>query len=256
MTASGHSFNPPRSDGGGKASVILLSIFLILLAGGAIVFFVLFYLPLLAEVSDLKSSQQKLLAENDSLRNKSKEIQDMMSAALSRVDELQSNQLGLVEEITKMKDVYDGLVGNLKPEIEAGNAEIVQKGGRVYVKLKDAILFPSGEAQLNKAGYAVLDRIGIILRTLRGKQVVIEGNTDDRPIGGALQGRFSTNWELSTARALSVLHYFVDRWGLDPSLLSATGFAEFRPVASNATEEGRAKNRRIEIAILPIDKGP
>ncbi len=244
----------PGAYSASRKSVVILAVLLSILVTSAAFAFFFLYLPLLAEVEEMRGGHQQLLDENESLKKKNKELQDMMSAAVTKVDELQSSQLGLVEELARMKEIYNGLLGSLKAEIEAGNAEITQgPGGRVYVKLKDKILFPSGESQLNTEGYAVLDRIGTILRTLRGKQVVIEGHTDDRPIGAFLKGRFPTNWELSTTRALSVLHYFVDRWGLDPALLSAAGYAEFRPVAANSTEEGRARNRRIEMAILPIE---
>jgi len=253
MSANTHVHISSSGDGRRSRAVPILAVLLsIIVTAGAFVFIFL-YLPFLTEYTEMKETHQKLLDENQSLTKKNSELQDMVSAAINKVDELQSSQLGLVEELAKMKDVYNSLLGSLKEEIEAGNAEIVQEGGRVFIKLKDAILFASGESNLNEEGYAVLDRIGTILRTLRGKQVVIEGHTDDRPIGESIKGRFPTNWELSTGRALSVLHYFVDRWGLDPALLSAVGYAEFRPVVPNSTEEGRARNRRIEIAILPMD---
>lgn len=256
MPANTHVYvSTPKEERRGRTSTVILSVLVAILATAGAFGFLFFYLPLIAEVTEARETNKKLLSEDESLRKKHKELEELMSAAAARVDELQSSQQGLVEELGRMKEIYDGLLGSLKTEIEAGNAEIIQKGGRVYVKLKDAILFPSGESQLNQEGFAVLDRIGSILRTLRGKQVVIEGHTDDRPIGEALKTRYPTNWELSTARAVSVLHYFVDRWGLDPGLLSAAGYAEFRPVTTNSTDEGRARNRRIEIVILPIEKG-
>ncbi len=80
----------------------------------------------------------------------------------------------------------------------------------------------------------------------------MEGHTDNVPIGSRLAERFPSNWELSTARATTVARYLQDK-GIDPKLLSACGYSEFRPVSPNDTDENKAKNRRIEIALIPKD---
>ena len=98
----------------------------------------------------------------------------------------------------------------------------------------------------------MLDRVAEILRKITDRQIKVEGHTDNVPIGPAIIDRFPTNWELSTARATTVVRHLQER-GLDSKLLSAEGYSEYRPVASNETEEGRAKNRRIEIVLIPLD---
>jgi chemotaxis protein MotB len=100
-------------------------------------------------------------------------------------------------------------------------------------------------------GRAVLDRVAEILVKVEGKQIRIEGHTDDVPIGPGLMDRFPTNWELSTARATTVVRYLTEQGGLEAVKLSAAGYSQYRPVASNETPEGKARNRRIAIVLIP-----
>jgi chemotaxis protein MotB len=116
----------------------------------------------------------------------------------------------------------------------------------------EKVLFDSGSADIKKNGKNVLDRVGGILKQVTDKQINIEGHTDNVPISPKLQHKFPTNWELSTTRATNVVRYLQEKGGLDPRLLFAAGFAEYRPLDSNDTGEGRAKNRRIEIVLIPL----
>ena len=97
----------------------------------------------------------------------------------------------------------------------------------------------------------VLQQVGDVLSKVSDKQIRIEGHTDNVPISTKLQSRFKTNWELSTARATTVVRHLIEKGGVDRQHLSAVGYAETRPVASNDSEEGRASNRRIEIVLYP-----
>ncbi|MBI5597343.1 MAG: flagellar motor protein MotB [Elusimicrobia bacterium] len=117
---------------------------------------------------------------------------------------------------------------------------------RILVTMPDPILFDSGAAALKAQAHPFLAEFSEIVKTLPNN-IVVEGHTDDRAVRG---GRFASNWELSMARAASVVGYLVREQGLDPRRVSGAGFAEFRPVASNDTPEGRAANRRIEISML------
>ena len=119
------------------------------------------------------------------------------------------------------------------------------------------LLVPESPRWLIKAGHEargleILKKVGDILKNARDKQIRIEGHTDNVPIGAALAAKFPTNWELSTARATVVARYFQEKVGIPPQQLAPTGFAEYRPVASNDTPEGRAQNRRIEIILAPL----
>jgi chemotaxis protein MotB len=114
----------------------------------------------------------------------------------------------------------------------------------VVVTFSDSVLFASGSAELKPEIYPILEKLSKLLSNVPGR-VAIEGHTDNVPISSS---KYSSNWELSTARAASMLHFFIEK-GTDPSKYSVAGYAEFRPLESNATEEGRQKNRRVEIVI-------
>ncbi|MCG8486032.1 MAG: flagellar motor protein MotD [Chromatiales bacterium] len=120
---------------------------------------------------------------------------------------------------------------------------------RVVVNMKDKMLFPSASAHLSRAAVKALGEISRVLKTVPN-QVQVEGNTDNRPINTE---EFPSNWELSAARAASVVH-LMTRTGIDPGRMSAVGYAEHRPVADNNTQQGRAKNRRVTLIILGMNK--
>ena len=103
---------------------------------------------------------------------------------------------------------------------------------------------------MTKEGLAVLKRVIDILKNVKDKSIRIEGHTDNVKIKGALVKQYPTNWELSAARAINVTKY-LQQQGIDPAFLSATAFGEYKPMAGNDTPEGRAKNRRIAIILLP-----
>jgi len=113
----------------------------------------------------------------------------------------------------------------------------------------DQTLFPEGGWEIHRTGEATLNKIVPTLVSLQNQRINVEGFTDNVPIGPELRNRFPSNWELSTARATDVVRYLVAQ-GVNPNILSAQGFGETRPVASNDTAQGRAKNRRVEIVIM------
>ena len=138
-------------------------------------------------------------------------------------------------------------------KIKEGQIEITQLKDKLSLTMVEKILFDSGSATIKKDGQKVLSRIGEILAKVGDKQITIQGHTDNVPISSKLRDRFPTNWELSAARATTVVRYLNEKANIDPRLLIASGVGEFRPVALNDTAEGKAKNRRIEIILLPLD---
>jgi chemotaxis protein MotB len=124
---------------------------------------------------------------------------------------------------------------------------------RLTINMVDRVLFDSGQAQVKPAGMKVLKQVGDVLNQVSDKQIRIEGHTDNVPISSKLQDRFKTNWELSTARATTVVRYLIDQGSVDRQYLSAVGYADTHPLASNDSEEGRSSNRRIEIVLYPKD---
>ncbi|MCC6216273.1 MAG: OmpA family protein [Polyangiaceae bacterium] len=137
---------------------------------------------------------------------------------------------------------------------ELRGLEVVEVRGELILRLPDRLLFESGSADPSESGARALLVIADVVRD-RQVDLRIEGHTDDRPITNA---RFPTNWELSAARASSVVRALVDQGHIDGSRLSAAGHGEYRPVASNEDAPGRASNRRVDIVVVtprPVD-GP
>ena len=136
----------------------------------------------------------------------------------------------------------------LAAEIADKQVTIQQLNDRLVVTLVDQILFASGSADLHPKGRAVLDKAIPTLAAQSGKWIIIEGHTDNEPIGPSIIARFPTNWDLSTARATSVVKYMQDK-GVPPVNLAATGYSQYQPVKPNTTAAGRQANRRIEIIL-------
>ena len=181
---------------------------------------------------------------------------DSNSELNETIAELLQEKLQAIKEkdlaISELKKTYNNLVSELNEEIKKGEIEVTQLRDKLTLSMVDKILFDSGKADIKQSGKAVLDRVAEILTGITDKQIRIEGHTDDVPIGPVLAAKFPTNWELSTARSTTVVRYLQER-EVDPRVLSAAGYSEYRPVDSNETVEGRAKNRRIEIILMPID---
>lgn len=163
--------------------------------------------------------------------------------------QLEAERLEREARLAEVQGTYDELVGKLEEEIERGEVKISELKGKLTVNVVDKILFDSGKADLKKDSYKVLQQIGDILKSSVDKNIQVEGHTDNVPISGSLAQKFPSNWELSTARATTVLHFLQDKVGIPGERLSAVGYGEYQPLASNSTPEGRALNRRIQIVL-------
>jgi chemotaxis protein MotB len=157
--------------------------------------------------------------------------------------EAQQNQ-----QLLYLNGTYQQLNQNLQSEVAANQVQIRQLQNRLEVTMVNAILYPEGGWELSQQGQQELNKVIPALQGVAGKQIVIEGYTDDLLILPPLKDRFPTNWALSAARSVSVVTYLVAQ-GVDPNQLSAVAFGKYHPIASNATPEGRAQNRRINIVI-------
>jgi len=156
-------------------------------------------------------------------------------------------------ELNRLRSTYDQLVDSMKDEISQGQIQITRLADRLSVSMVDKILFPSGEASITTTGLRILQRVGAVLKTTEGKIIRVEGHTDNVAISDKLKNTFATNWELSTARATNVVRFLQDSVGIDPDRLQAVGLSQYHPVAPNTTVQGRSQNRRIEIALLPME---
>jgi chemotaxis protein MotB len=179
------------------------------------------------------------------------EIDRLTEESNTLQQQLESERQAREARLAEVQSTYDELVGKLEEEIQRGEVKISELKGKLTVNVVDKILFDSGQAALKPAGIKVLQQIGDILKTAVDKDIQVEGHTDNVPIRGTLTQVYPTNWELSTARAATVLHFLQDKVGISGERLSAVGYGEYQPVASNSTAEGRALNRRIQIVLTP-----
>jgi chemotaxis protein MotB len=166
-------------------------------------------------------------------------------------DELSKDVASKDEELTKLKATETQLKDKLKVELSSGDISLTEDGGKLRVGLVDKVLFNSGEATINKRGENVLMRVGTILAGIADRQILVSGHTDQTPIGEKRATQFASNWELSVARATNVVRFLQDKAAVPGERLVASGYGEFHPVASNKSSTGRAKNRRIEILLVP-----
>lgn len=161
---------------------------------------------------------------------------------VTKIQEL-SDQL---DELTKAKQLLEERLGQ---EIKDKQVSLKMGDRGLVITFLGDVLFDSGKAKVRSEAFGSLDKVARVLEeNVPNLTVGIEGHTDNIPIKSS---GWKSNWELSTARALSVLHYLVDNKGISPERISAIGYGEYRPVASNDTREGRQLNRRVEIVILP-----
>jgi chemotaxis protein MotB len=177
------------------------------------------------------------------------EIDRLTDASNVLQQQLETERQVREERLAEVQSTYDELVGKLEGEIQRGEVKISELKGKLTVNVVDNILFDSGKATLKEAGINVLQQIGDILKTTLDKDIQVEGHTDNVPIRGSLTEKYPTNWELSTARATTVLHFLQGKVGIQGERLSAVGYGEYRPIASNRTAEERAQNRRIQIVL-------
>jgi chemotaxis protein MotB len=140
------------------------------------------------------------------------------------------------------------LRGSLQQEIAGRDVEINRLKDQLSVRVLDRILFRSGSAAILPAGETVLAKLAPALAK-GDEHIRVEGHTDNMPIGDTLRARYASNWELSTARAASVVRYFQQHGKIDPKRLEAVGFGEYRPVVSNDKPGARQGNRRVEIVL-------
>jgi len=202
------------------------------------------------EINDLKMKKkeleeeyQKLQASLNTTRMELAEKQSMLN-----LTEKQLKTLRQIEaETQKRNEIYARFVGKLQKMIDAGKLTVSIENGRLVINLPEDVLFPTGRTTLSAGGTETLKEIADILKELPERRFQIEGHTDTVPIHN---DRFASNWELSSGRALRVVHLMIDE-GVQPANISAAGYGEFQPRADNNTTEGKALNRRIEIVMLP-----
>jgi chemotaxis protein MotB len=198
------------------------------------------------EAARVKREREQLAADLDDARRR-------LKAEEAEKARLEQERAAKEAEIQRLTKTHDDLAKSLQDEIAKGDIKLKQVRDRLTINMVDRVLFDSGQAQVKPAGLKVLKQVSDVLKKVADKQIRIEGHTDNVPIGVKLREKFATNWELSTARATSVVRYLIEEGGIDRTMISAGGYADTRPVESNDTEAGKSSNRRIEIVLYPKD---
>ena len=202
-------------------------------------------------VADLREQVSKLVDENNRYLNT---IEDQKSAIEGLENELGKERSVVQQKEKKISDLEKTrheIETSLKEQIAQKNIKIEEIEGKLKVTFVDKILFDSGSVKIKPKGREVLLTLADSFKDNIKQSIVVEGHTDDVQIGSALQDRFPTNWELSAARATSVVRFLQEKGTITPERLTASGFSYYKPVDTNETDEGRKQNRRIEIILIP-----
>jgi len=201
--------------------------------------------------SQLSTDLKQLQIQNAYLKNINQQQQRNIKALKQELEKRRSVIQLQGQVIQLLDDTKKTIETSLKDQIAAQDIEIVAIDDKLKVIFVDKILFNSGSVEITPGGKELLMVMTGALRENKEQNIVVEGHTDDVPLGAALSKRFPSNWELSTARAAAVAHFFQQEGGIQPERLSARGYSYYRPVTSNETEAGRHQNRRIEIILGP-----
>jgi chemotaxis protein MotB len=191
----------------------------------------------------LREELQRLGKNVDGLLSEKGTMSRSLEDAKQRLEELRKAQAA-TEARTAL---YKQLIQKFKKLTDAGQLRIELRDGRMILQLPNDVLFDSGQAAVKQDGQRALGQVGGVLKTLKGRKFQVAGHTDNVPIDRA---KLASNWELSTARAVAVVHFLITQ-GVSPEALSAGGYGEFAPLVANDTNEHKAKNRRIEITLVP-----
>jgi len=202
------------------------------------------------EIERLEQRRRDLEGRLQSAADEVHQLEVVLSARGAEYDLLQERLQSLAaveQEVRDRNRIYEEVIGRFRSLIDAGQLAVAIDRGRMVIQLPQDILFPSGSATLSGDGSRTLREVAAVLATLEGRSFQVEGHTDNVPIATA---QFPSNWELSSARALSVVRVLT-QGGVPPESLSGAGYGEYQPVALNDAPDSRRLNRRIEIVMLP-----
>lgn len=206
-------------------------------------------------VDVLRDTQEDLLEREDDLRElerqlglKQKSLAELDTELKAREQRVQELEALIAEKDAAVKALKDRLTAALLGFKDKG-LTVEQRDGKIYVSLQAQLLFASGSTTVNAEGKNALLDLANVVKTEKDLTILVEGHTDTDPFAGS--GAIKDNWDLSVMRATSVVKILTNEGGVDKAMLTAAGRGEFMPVADNATAEGKAKNRRIEVILTP-----
>jgi chemotaxis protein MotB len=209
----------------------------------------------------IKHSDEKLTdlqSKNTYLKNINLKLSQKVEQLSENIEQL-NNDLQKKKSVIKLQnkvirlldDTKKTIATSLKEEIAAEEIKLVEMKDTLKVVFIDKILFDSGSVEINQKGKEILLVLADSIRAQKDQNLLVEGHTDNTPLGPTLKERFPSNWELSTARAAAVARFLQKEGRLQPARLSVCGYSYYRPLASNQTKDGRRQNRRIEIILGP-----
>ena len=202
------------------------------------------------EADTLASRRDSLASEGDAVRRQRDALAGERDAIVGERDAIAGERDSLKKAAAETASHYDALVSQLSQEVDKGHLQIKQYRNMLTVDVADKIFFDSGSAEIKETGMIVLKKVGEALALYPDKIIRVVGHTDNVPLTKLAQTVFATNWELSVARATTVVRFLQDECGIAPERMVAAGRGPYQPVAPNKTEAGRQKNRRIEIILL------
>ncbi|MBC3758250.1 OmpA family protein [Hyunsoonleella sp. SJ7] len=192
-------------------------------------------------LAQLEAKEQALAAENERLEKLKKALEE------------RSNRIAELENVIASKDAamtqLKNAISRALTDFEGKGLTVEQRGGKVYVSMENKLLFESGSWAVNSSGKTAVQSLGSVLAENPDIAVLIEGHTDNVPYQGS--GQLTGNWDLSTKRATAIVNILRENTAINPENLTAAGRGEYAPIATNDTEVGRAKNRRIEVILTP-----
>jgi len=194
-------------------------------------------------IAAMKQRLEKLGQNVDSLVKERGQLTQTMADTMARLDDLRKQKAAADARAA----TFRGLIAKLRSMIDAGQLKVVIRNGRMIIALPNDILFDSGRTDVKADGKVALAKVAQALATVTDRDFLVAGHTDDVPIRTSL---FPSNWELSTRRAVEVVHFLVAQ-GMRPKVLAAAGYGEFDPAVPNDSTDHRAQNRRIEIVLQP-----
>lgn len=208
--------------------------------------------------SELKKAQADLLAAQSKLTamqgsTGSQELNLALKACRDEAGAIKEDLEKARREAEAIRQQEADLRKRLEKELADKNVEIEKLKTGVSLRVLDSILFDQGTAEIKASGAVILDKVASALAGSKDR-IRVEGHTDDMAVGPTIKDKWPSNWELSAARAASVVRYF--QWGksIDPARMEAVGKAQYHPVAPNDKEANRIKNRRVEIILTPVAK--
>jgi len=203
---------------------------------------------------ELAGTKARLVNSEEELAGARSTLKDR-EALLSKKDAELLDKVKRMDDLNRRLDAQTAALSGLRKRIadalvnfKSDELTVTQKDGKVYVSLSEKLLFKSGSAEVDPKGREAIGQLATVLKANSDIGVLVEGHTDSIPIAS---GRFKDNWELSTARATSIVRLLTVDHKLQPQSVTAAGRGEFVPVASNRDADGRARNRRTEIILTP-----